>query len=100
MGVFPRKEADGMRVVGRSWSLKKNSAHSEVGGVRVDFEGKRKVGESEAWSGSDEGFEVSKSLGARVVPVFADVVILVSSEVSEWCRMRGEMIDEATVVAG
>ena len=100
MGVFSRKKTDGMRVVGRSCPLKENSAHSKVGGVRVDFEGKRKVGQSEAWSGGDEGFEVIKSLGARVVPVFADVVILVSREVSEWCRMRGEMIDEATVVAG
>jgi hypothetical protein len=64
MGVFPRKEADGVRVIGRSWSLKKNSAHSEVGGVRVDFEGKRKVGQSKAWSGGDEGFKVIEGLGA------------------------------------
>ena len=31
MGVFSRKKTDGMRVVGRSWSLKENSAHSKVG---------------------------------------------------------------------
>ncbi len=67
---------------------------------RVDLKWERKVGQSEAWSGGDEFLQVVKSYSASVVPMLADVVIIVACEVSEGCCIRGEMINEATVVAG
>ncbi len=40
MRMLTRKEADGVRIVGGRGTLKENSTHSKVGGVRIDFEGK------------------------------------------------------------
>ncbi len=44
MRMFAGEEADGVRIVGRGWTLKKDSSHSEVRGIRVDLKRKSKVG--------------------------------------------------------
>jgi hypothetical protein len=38
--MFSGEEADGVWILGGGGTLKKNSTHSKVGGVRIDFEGK------------------------------------------------------------
>ena len=100
MWMLTRKEADGVRIVGGRGTSKENSTHSKVGRVRVYLKRKRKIGKSEAWSGGDECLEVVESRSAGLVPIFTNVVILVSCEVREGSCMRGEMVNEATVIAG
>ena len=87
-----------MRRAVRNGLLEEDRANGDVGGIRVDHEGKGEVWQGEAWCRSDSGLDGRESCGTCLVPVSFKVVLLVSCEVRERCCELSEMLDEAAVV--